>query len=47
MTTREFTQGYHAGYAGDMNCPYPIDTQQSKDWWTGYGEARIDIRHGR
>lgn len=47
MTTREFTQGYQAGYAGDMSCPYAPATQQYKDWWLGYSEARVDIRYGR
>lgn len=47
MVTREFNQGYQAGYAGDMNCPYEVGTQKYKDWWLGYSEARVDKMNGR
>jgi len=47
MTTKAFTEGYHAGYRGDMNNPYPLGSQEYKDWSTGYQEARIDMANGR
>jgi len=47
MISKAFNEGYHAGYRGDMNNPYPHDSEAAKEWSLGYQEARVDIRNGR